>query len=107
MPGKSHCSIRIHQRPIFGIEKYTCLAHTLIKAYQEAGNAKAALSTLDQAISYYPTDVSLSSTKANILLEIGRPQEALASLEDALQGQPDGLNAPIYTNRQPAFTINR
>jgi tetratricopeptide (TPR) repeat protein len=86
---------------IFGVEKYTCLAHTLIKAYQEAGNAKAALSTLDQAISYYPIDVSLSSTKANILLEIGRPQEALASLEDALQAQPDGQNAP-YLHKQAA-----
>jgi hypothetical protein len=76
----------------------------LIKAYQEAGNAKTALSTLDQAISYYPTDVSLSSTKANILLEIGRPQEALASLEDALQAQPDGHNAP-YLHKQAASIL--
>ena len=79
---------------VFGVDRYACLAHTLIKAYQQAGNAKAALSTLDQAISHYPTDVSLHNAKANILLELGRPQEALASLEEALQGQPDGLNAP-------------
>ena len=79
---------------VFGIEKYACLAHTLVKAYQQAGNAKSALSTLDQAISHYPTDIALINAKANILLELGRPQDALASLEEALQGLPDGLNAP-------------
>jgi tetratricopeptide (TPR) repeat protein len=78
----------------FGNSHFACLAHALIYAYQQAGNAKAALTTLDQAISLYPTDVSLTNAKANILLDLGQPQEALASLEEALRLQPDSLTAP-------------
>jgi tetratricopeptide (TPR) repeat protein len=83
----------------FGKEEFTDIAYTLVGAYQQAGNTQAALTLLDQAISHYPGDVSLWSTKANLLLEQGRPQEALASLEDAINIQPDGENAPDLHKR--------
>jgi tetratricopeptide (TPR) repeat protein len=83
----------------FGKEEFTELAYTLVGAYQQAGNTQAALAILDQAISHYPGDVSLWSTKANLLLEQGRPQEALASLEDAINIQPNGENAPDLHKR--------
>ncbi len=83
----------------FGKEEFTELAYTLVGAYQQAGNTLAALAVLDQAISHYPGDVSLWSTKANLLLEQGRPQEALASLEDAIKIQPQGENAPDLHKR--------
>jgi tetratricopeptide (TPR) repeat protein len=84
---------------IFGKEEFADIAYTLVGAYQQAGNTQAALAALDQAISHYPGDVSLWSTKANLLLEQGRPQEALASLEDAIKIQPDGENAPDLHKR--------
>jgi tetratricopeptide (TPR) repeat protein len=84
---------------VFGKEEFAELAYSLVGAYQQAGNTQSALAALDQAILHYPQDVSLSSTKANLLLELGRPQEALASLEDAINLQPDGENAPDLHKR--------
>jgi tetratricopeptide (TPR) repeat protein len=83
----------------FGKDEFSELAFTLVGAYQQAGNPLAALAILDQAISNYPGDVHLWSTKANLLLEQGRPQEALASIEDAINIQPDGENTPDLHKR--------
>lgn len=72
------------------------LAYTLISAYQQAGNPQAALATLEQALSYTPGDITLLETKANLLLVSSQPQEAISSIEEAIQLDPDSSQAAHF-----------
>ena len=63
------------------------IARSLIDAYRLAGNQQAALASLERALSLCPADPSLYQTKADLLLELGRPLDALTFLEDTIAGQ--------------------
>ena len=112
--GKPHSAVECLEKSItqsgytrgeaFGIIEHTRLPRSLVKAYQRAGNPQAALSILDQGILHYPMDVSLSSAKANILLDLGRPTEALTALEDTLQRQPEGQSSADL-HKQAAYIL--
>ncbi|MBN1666358.1 MAG: tetratricopeptide repeat protein, partial [Anaerolineales bacterium] len=61
----------------------------LATAYYEAGDHEAALESLDQRIELAPNDPNLLVTKSDLLLEMDRPQGALACLEHAIQMTPN------------------
>ncbi|MGE5223711.1 MAG: tetratricopeptide repeat protein, partial [Omnitrophica WOR_2 bacterium] len=61
------------------------LAFTLVSAYQKSGNPQAALSVLEQALAFSGQATFLFPLKADLLLELNRPAEALATLQDGLK----------------------
>ena len=112
--GKPHSAVECLEKSItqsgytcgemFGIDEYAKLPRSLVKAYRRAGNPQAAISILDQGILHYPLDTSLSSAKANILLDLGRPTEALTALEEALQRGGEGQSS-AELHKQAAYIL--
>jgi tetratricopeptide (TPR) repeat protein len=86
-------ALHISQGEAFDASEPGSLAYTLLEAYQQTGNTQAALSVADQAISFAPDSARLYQTKASLLLDMGRPTEALACLDEALKNllNPAGL----------------
>ena len=62
------------------------MAETLLKA--DAANSDAALAELDQALRLNPDSVAALTLRGRLLLEKGRPQDALAQLEAAHRDDP-------------------
>lgn len=112
--GKPHSAVECLEKSItqsgytwgeaFGMDKYARLPRSLVKAYQRAGNPQAAISILDQGILHNPMDASLNSAKANILLDLGRPTEALTAIEEALLRQPEGQSTADL-HKQAAYIL--
>ncbi|MCH7662540.1 MAG: tetratricopeptide repeat protein, partial [Chloroflexi bacterium] len=65
------------------------LLHELTQAYQQIGEAKAALKTLERNIALTPNDPNLLGTKAKLLMELGRTKAAMESIEKSLNLNPD------------------
>lgn len=60
----------------------------LINAYNRTSNPQAALAVLEQTLDRSPADPALLKLKADLLVELGRPAEALACVQDAIQLDP-------------------
>jgi tetratricopeptide (TPR) repeat protein len=81
-------ALHISQGKAFDASGPESLAFTLIEAYTAAGNPQAALATVEQALSFSYKDLSLLRCKARLLLDLGRLEDALKSLEAALEIEP-------------------
>jgi hypothetical protein len=57
----------------------------LAQALHGTGQADAALAALDQLLAQQPRDAGAHESRGNLLMELGRPAEALASFEAALE----------------------
>lgn len=65
----------------------------IILAYQQASDFETALSVADETLVDFPNDVSVLTSKANILKTLERYQEAIHSYQLALQIKPNYTNA--------------
>jgi tetratricopeptide (TPR) repeat protein len=65
------------------------LINELVSTYKSANKAELALKTVDRGIELEPENITLHTTKANLLVKLGRLQAAQACLEHALILNPD------------------
>ncbi|RED94377.1 tetratricopeptide repeat protein [Marinoscillum furvescens] len=56
------------------------------------GEKEKALEVIDEALEQFPADGPLSKNKVNILIELGKIDEAKGNLEDAIKSEPDNEN---------------
>ena len=76
-----------------GAPEYFHALHLLGIIESQKGNAPAAAELIGKAIKLNPNDASAHANIGNVLLDLGRPEEALASYERALDLKPDFAGA--------------
>lgn len=79
----------VHRAVEIDSDPSTELLGELFAGYRQTGNYDAALATADTNIKRNPHDPNPLVSKASLLIEMGRPQAALACLEHALQLKPN------------------
>ena len=85
----------------------------LARALHAGGEAQAALQALDAVLAPEPDHLGALEARGNLLLELGRPQEALAAVERAVAGHgapPDSLahlSAALLKLDRPGEALER